>query len=158
MIREILGMAEGILQDLHNDHEEVSSLIEQIEESDSAQDRALLFQEMKTKLLAHSKAEEEVLYRRLENGKEEESRSFAFEGTNEHQHVEQQLKLMAGSKDVMGEQWTAQVNVLRELIEHHVEEEEGTGFGCARDEFGKDVLERMASEFQSRKAQLMTEV
>jgi hypothetical protein len=30
MIKEMLGIAEGILQDLHDDHEEVASLLEAI--------------------------------------------------------------------------------------------------------------------------------
>ena len=30
MIREMLGIAEGILQDLHNDHSEVDSLMDRI--------------------------------------------------------------------------------------------------------------------------------
>ena len=48
--------------------------------------------------------------------------------------------------------------MLRELVEHHVEEEESTGFRCARDDFGKDELEAMAERFQTRKAQLVTRV
>jgi hemerythrin-like domain-containing protein len=48
--------------------------------------------------------------------------------------------------------------VLRELVEHHVDEEESTGFNCARDEFGKNELEAMAQRFQTRKAQMMTRV
>jgi hypothetical protein len=52
----------------------------------------------------------------------------------------------------------AELKVLRELVEHHVDEEEGTGFSCARHDFGKDELEAMAQRFQTRKAQLMTRV
>jgi hypothetical protein len=48
--------------------------------------------------------------------------------------------------------------VLRELVGHHVDEEETTGFTCARYDFGKDELEAMAQRFQTRKAQLMTRV
>ena len=47
------------------------------------------------------------------------------------------------------------MKVLRELVEHHVEEEESAGFSCARNS-GKDELERMAEQFQARKAQLAT--
>ena len=54
----------------------------------------------------------------------EETRSFAFEGDNEHQIVEQQLKQMARARNKASEQWTAQATVLRELIDHHVKEEE----------------------------------
>jgi hypothetical protein len=48
--------------------------------------------------------------------------------------------------------------VLRELVEHHVEEEESTGFSCARHDFAKEELEPMGQRFQTRKAQLMTRV
>jgi Hemerythrin HHE cation binding domain len=81
-----------------------------------------LFEEMKTKLLAHAHAEQEVLYRPLEASQSEASRSFAHEGTNEHQIVEQQLQKLSADGNKAGEQWTAELKVLRELVEHHVEE------------------------------------
>jgi hypothetical protein len=87
MIREMLGLAEGILQDLHNDHVEIASLISRIEKSDDRAEREALFEEMKTKLLGHAHAEQEVLYRRLEDSESEDSRNFALEGSNEHQIV-----------------------------------------------------------------------
>jgi hemerythrin-like domain-containing protein len=156
MIREMLGIAEGILQDLHNDHSEVDSLMDRIMESEDGAARAALFDEMKTKLLAHAHAEQEVLYRALEASQSEAARTFAYEGVSEHQIVQQQLqKLSAGQT---GELWTAELKVLRELVDHHVEEEESTGFSCARAQFEKDELEGMAERFQTRKAQLMTRV
>jgi hemerythrin-like domain-containing protein len=158
MIREMLGIAEGILQDLHNDHSEVASLMDRIEESTDTSERGALFDEMKTKLLAHAHAEQEVLYRPLEASQSEASRSFAHEGVNEHQIVEQQLQKLSADRDKTSEQWTAELKVLRDLVEHHVEEEKSTGFSCARDEFGNDELEAMAERFQTRKARMMTRV
>ena len=35
MIREMLGIAEGILQDLHNEHIEVAMLLERIDDSEA---------------------------------------------------------------------------------------------------------------------------
>jgi hemerythrin-like domain-containing protein len=46
--------------------------------------------------------------------------------------------------------------VLIDLVEHHVNEEESTGFSCARDEFTTEQLEAMREEFQTRKARLGT--
>ena len=92
MIKEMLGIAEGILQDLHNNHSEVDTLMDRIMDSEDAAERAALFDEMKTKLLAHAHAEQEVLYSALEASQSEASRSFAHEGANEHQIVEQQLQ------------------------------------------------------------------
>ena len=74
MIREMLGIAEGILQDLHNDHNEVAALLEHIGDSENGAERSALFKEMSTKLLAHAKAEQEVLYTRMQNSPNEESR------------------------------------------------------------------------------------
>jgi len=91
MIREMLGIAEGILQDLHNDHNEVAALITDLIKSEDQTERERLFAEMKTKLFAHAHAEQEVLYRRFEEAQSEASRTFAHEGTNEHQIVENQL-------------------------------------------------------------------
>jgi len=99
-----------------------------------------------------------VLYRPLEAGQSDASRSFAHEGNNEHQIVEQQLQKLSADRGNAGEQWMAELKVLRELVDHHVNEEESTGFSCARDEFDKDELEAMGQRFQTRKAQLMTRV
>ena len=158
MIREMLGIAEGILQDLHNDHGEVDSLMDRITESEDGTERQALFEEMKTMLLAHAHAEQEVLYRPLEASQSESSRSFALEGVNEHQILEKQLQKLSAEGDNTSAQWTAELKVLRELVEHHVEEEESTGFRCARHDFTKNELEAMAERFQTRKAQLMTRV
>lgn len=158
MIREMLGIAEGILQDLHNDHSEVDSLLGRIMDSKDGSERSRLFTEMKNKLLPHAKAEQEVLYQRLETGKSEESRQFAKEGTSEHQILEQQIQKISGLGNPMSDQWTAELKVLQDLIEHHVGEEESTGFSRARDEFDKSELEAMSQQFQTRKAQLGTRV
>jgi hypothetical protein len=158
MIREMLGIAEGILQDLHNDHGEVDTLLGRIMDSKDGGERARLFSEITSKLLPHLQAEQEILYRRLENGKDEESRKFGHEGASEHRIVEQQVDKMTGMGDRMSDRWTAELKVLQDLIEHHVNEEESTGFSCARDEFDKEQLEAMSLEFQTRKAEIGTRV
>jgi hemerythrin-like domain-containing protein len=151
MIREMLGIAEGILQDLHNDHNEVAALLERIGDSENGAERRALFKEMSTKLLAHAKAEQEVLYSRMENSPNEESQRFALEGTSEHGLIEQQVQKLSGMSDAMSDTWAAELKVLEDLIDHHVDEEENTGFGCARDDFETEELEAMRDEFQRRK-------
>ena len=156
MIREMLGIAEGILQELHNEHSEVNALLERIQDCDNASERMRLFNEMREKLLPHLQAEQKVLYQRLQNGRSEEARRFGFEGTSEHDTAERQVRKMANLGDPMGDRWEGELKVLIDLIEHHVNEEESTGFSCARDEFTTEQLEAMREEFQTRKAQLGT--
>jgi hemerythrin superfamily protein len=155
MLKELLGMPQGILQDLHQDHEEVSELISQLLKTEDAKERSALFKETMTKILAHSQAEHSVLYRKLEKSDDAKARTFAFEGNNEHQLVEQQLERMSRARNKTSEQWTAQVCVLRDLIEHHVEEEEGTGFTCARQEFDAAALEKLGEQFRMQKEKLL---
>ena len=64
MMREMFDTPEGILSDLHQDHEEISSLIDQLIETKEG--RGPLFQEIMSKLLAHAHAEQNVLYRKME--------------------------------------------------------------------------------------------
>jgi hemerythrin-like domain-containing protein len=108
-------------------------------------------------LLAHSHAEQAVLYKKMEKSEDEKARSFAFEGENEHQLVEQQLQQMARVRNKASEQWTAQATVLKELVRHHVQEEESTGFKCARSDFDSETLEKMADQFRRQKEKLLQE-
>src|SRR3989440_12951044 len=150
-------MAEGILQDLHQDHEAVSKLIEQLLKTESAAERSPVFKELMSMLLAHSHAEQNVLYKKMEKSEDEKARSFAFEGTNEHQIVEQQLQKMLQARNKASEQWTAQLTVLRELVNHHVKEEEGTGFTCARREFDAEELTKLGEQFRRQKEKILSE-
>ena len=88
MLKEWLGMAEGILQDLHQDHEQVSDLIEQCLKTETSAERNQLFKEIMSMLIAHSEAEQNVLYKKMQKSEDEKTRSFVFEGLNEHQIVE----------------------------------------------------------------------
>lgn len=48
--------------------------------------------------------------------------------------------------------------MLKELTNHHVKEEEGTGFTCAGKEFDREQLEKLGEQFRRQKEKLMTEV
>jgi hemerythrin superfamily protein len=157
MLKEWLGMAEGILQDLHQDHEEVSGLIEQCLKTETSAERNQIFKEIMSMLIAHSEAEQQVLYKKMQKSDDEKARSFVFEGINEHQIVEQQLQQMARTRNKASEQWTAQLTVLKELVNHHVKEEESTGFSCARSEFDREQLEKFGEQFRRQKEKLMAE-
>jgi hemerythrin-like domain-containing protein len=61
------------------------------------------------------------------------------------------VQKLSGMSDAMSDTWAAELKVLEDLIDHHVDEEENTGFGCARDDFEAEELEAMRNEFQRRK-------
>lgn len=150
-------MSDGILEDLREDHRETLAAIDEIMKVEDSAKRNALFKEMMTKLVAHLDSEHAVLYRRMEKSDQQETREFAFEGTNEHQIAEQQMQQMARARNKAEEKWTAQLTVLRELVQHHVEEEESTGHRLARQEFDSETLEKMRQQFRRQKEKMLAE-
>jgi hemerythrin superfamily protein len=155
MLRELLGINTGILRDLHEDHQVVAALLDRMIESKNVTERSELIKEIADQLLPHAHAEQNVLYKKMEKSKDEETRKFAYEGTNEHQIIEQQVEQLLRARDKGGERWTAEATVLKELVDHHVGEEEGTGFKCARREFDSETLEKMSPQFRRQKERMM---
>lgn len=139
-----------ILQVLKKDHDEVKSLLEQLTETSerAAKKREQLFEKIKTELTAHAHAEERVFYEPLKQ--HDEAKHDALEGDVEHKLVERLMEEMAA--EPKGEEtWTAKATVLKELVEHHVKEEEGEFFKKARKLFDKKTLERMGEEMEAEK-------
>jgi len=156
MLKEMFGMSDGILEDLRKDHRETAAAIDKILKTEDSSARASLFKDMMEKLVAHLDAEQKVLYRQMEKSSDEATRQFAYEGDNEHQIAEQQMQQMAPVRNKTDEKWTAQLTVLKELVQHHVEEEEGAGHKLAKKEFDADTLEKMRGQFQREKEKLLT--
>lgn len=137
---------------LKSDHEKVAGILEKIE---GTTERALktreeLFTQLKTELDIHAAIEEKIFYPVLE--KAEESRDITLEAFEEHRLVKQLLgELESESKD--DETWTAKFTVLKENIEHHVEEEEGEMFKQARKVLSKDEIEELGTRMEKAKGE-----
>jgi hemerythrin superfamily protein len=155
MLKEMFGMSDGILEDLRADHRETEAMIDRIMETEDNAERNSLFREMMDQLVAHLDAEQQVLYRKMEKSEDEETRVFSFEGSNEHQLAEHQMQQMVKARNKADEKWTAQLTVLKELVKHHVEEEESTGHKLAKKEFDSDTLEKMREQFRRQKEKLL---
>lgn len=137
---------------LKADHEKVAGILETLEESTerAIKTRDQEFGRLKSELDLHAMIEEEILYPALEES--EETREITLEAYEEHRVVKQLLaELEAEPKDT--EQWTAKFSVLKENIEHHVEEEEGEMFTKARKALTKEEIERLGEELQEAKRQ-----
>jgi hemerythrin superfamily protein len=137
-----------IFEELHKEHEEVAGLIATLEEK-GRDDKT--FETLRTQLTAHSKAEEQVLYKRLET--EESVRDTVLEGYEEHKVVVKVLSDMAKTTDDE-EKFAAKLAVLKENVEHHVEEEEGTLFEGARPLLAEGEPESLYEEFEAAKSKL----
>jgi len=137
---------------LKSDHKKVAGIMEKI---DGTTERALktreeLFTQLKTELDIHAKIEETIFYPVLE--KAEESRDITLEAFEEHRLVKQLLSELASeAKD--DERWTAKFTVLKENVEHHVEEEEGELFKKARKVLSKEEIEELGTRMEKAKGE-----
>lgn len=137
---------------LKGDHKKVAGILEKI---DSTTERGVktredLFTQLKSELDVHTRIEESIFYPALEEA--DETRDITLEAFEEHRLVKQLLgELESMPKD--DEQWTAKFTVLKENIEHHVEEEEGEMFKKARKVLSEEEAETLGTRMEKAKSE-----
>lgn len=140
-----------ILDKLHTEHEKVKGLLSQMVDSEDAQERKELFEEFKDALVRHARAEEKVMYDPMIALDEEEPEEQGDEGYIEHELVDVMLKKLDKARDKASIEWTAGIKVVKELVNHHIKEEEGSFFQTVKDNFSKEEREAMDQKFEARK-------
>lgn len=136
---------------LKDDHQSVSSLLQQLAQTTAtdAARRKSLFAELQHSLTRHSEAEEATFYAKLRQ--HDETRDFIRDAQQEHQRIEallHELKRM----DTNDLQWGATLQTLKDLVEHHVHEEEGQVFARARNILPAWEAEDLGRQFAQAKA------
>ena len=139
---------------LSDDHRKVEGLFEEFEKASGDGRKERLAREICTELKIHAMIEEEIFYPALRGKISDEDLDEAYV---EHDGAKTLInEIEAGGPDE--EFYDAKVKVLKEQIEHHVEEEEkmrGNIFQQAR---AADVdLEALGERMAARKAELMAQ-
>jgi Hemerythrin HHE cation binding domain len=132
---------------LKADHRKVAELFDQLE-SAGGNRKLSVFEQIKKELELHTHIEETVFYPALEEPKE--THDLTLEAYEEHDVVKKLLKELSKAKSVTDE-WEAQAKVLRENVEHHVEEEEGELFKKAAKALGAQEIETLGEEMEAEK-------
>jgi iron-sulfur cluster repair protein YtfE (RIC family) len=136
---------------LKNDHEEVKKLFKEIE---AKKDQEAVFDQLKEALEVHATIEEEIFYPAVKKARSEEVKDEVREAYEEHKQVKALLAAIAEiSPD--DESYSAKIQVLKEDVEHHVNEEEGEMFPDAR-KYLRGKLEDLGVQMQARKDELET--
>lgn len=144
-----------IFDALSRQHREVESLFAQIialYEDGELEDVEPLFELLREKLLSHAEAEDTVVYERLSGPLHEE----IGKAREEHGIVEILIDELTAI-DVDDDAWKARIEVLQEMVQHHVIEEEQTLFPSARDELTAAESQALAERFLDLYAQLTGE-
>ncbi len=137
---------------LKADHKKVAGILEKLDATTErgVKTREELFTQLKSELDLHAQIEETILYPALE--KADETHEITLEAYEEHRLVKQLLKELE-SMDKSEEQWTARFTVLKENIEHHVEEEEGEMFKKARKVLSEEEAEDLGARLEAAKTE-----
>ena len=139
---------------LRRDHREIRKLLAEIEPTTdrAVRTRSRLFGELKTKLTAHEKIEEEIFYPALRD--HPKATDLVLEAYVEHDVVDQLL----GELDripVGDQRWGPTAKVMTESLHHHIEEEERELFEQAKRVFDSAELHELGDRMADRKSAVL---
>lgn len=132
---------------LKADHEKVAQLFDQLE-SASGRAKLQVFEQIRTELELHTLIEETYFYPALEKPKQ--THDLTLEAYEEHDVVKNLLQELSGTRNP-NDEWEAQAKVLRENVEHHVEEEENELFPKAQQVLSEDEVEELGDQMAAEK-------
>ena len=139
------------IQLLETDHRRFEDLLKQGEDTTerAVKARNELLKTLTEELTLHELVEEKILYPALKS--HPEARDIVLEGYQEH-HVADVLTGELQALPTTDERWGAKFKVLKESLEHHIQEEEGEMFRKARGIFSRDDLRALGAKMARMKA------
>jgi hypothetical protein len=138
---------------LKGDHDKVKGMLNKLDETTERAEvtRTEGLQALKRELTIHETIEEEILYPALKEFSK--TRDIAFEAYEEH-HVVDTIMAELEQTPVDDETWAAKLTVMKENLEHHIEEEEGEMFKQARQVMDESELVALGERMAVRKEEL----
>jgi len=130
------------------DHQRLGDLLEEALDTDDSRERADLLHQIRAELMAHEEMEETIFYPALRSNAK--AKEIVLEGYEEHHVIDMILDELLDIEEE-SDQWKAKLKVLKENIEHHIEEEEGEMFKYAKQIFDEGTLEELGKKMQATK-------
>jgi len=140
-----------ILDTLRQEHREVAEMLGMLVESASAPERKKLLASIKTALAPHLRAEEKIVYDAVGKLRGKEQRTHSEEGYMEHALGDKMLASLGKISNATSPEFSAAAKVLKELVEHHVEEEEKTVWADVEANFSDEDRIEMNRKFLAAK-------
>ena len=141
------------LELLKADHDKVKKLLAEGDQTTERAEktRTELFATIKRELTVHEEIEEKIFYPALRD--HPKAKDIVLEAYEEHNVVDMVMSELEQT-DVTDETWAAKFTVMKENLEHHIEEEEGEMFKQARSVFEADELTELGDRMAAMKTQL----
>lgn len=143
---------------LKADHEKVRGLFEQLTKTTKRAEktRAELLEKIRLELDVHTQIEEEIFYPAFKEAVgESEDEAMVFEALEEHRAAGELVLPDLLETDITSDRFSGRAKVLKELVEHHAEEEEKEMFKVARKVLSAEQLQTLGEEMAERKQELL---
>ena len=138
---------------LKSDHATVKRLLRELSETGdrAVKQREELVAQIERDLKMHAQLEEEVFYPAFQAAAQgDEAEDLFYEAAEEHHIVDMVLPALKAANPKSHE-FKAKAKVLKELVEHHIREEETQMFVEARKMFGDEELRELGDMMQARR-------
>lgn len=140
---------------LKADHVRVKDILAQLSAStDRAEKkRTDLVAKLEMEITIHTRLEEEILYPAFKKAGGKEQEQMYYEAKEEHRTVDSLVLPDLKATDPSTPEFAGRAKVVKELLEHHIEEEETAMFPQAKKLLGKAVLESLGEQMEAMKAE-----
>ncbi|WP_439878737.1 hemerythrin domain-containing protein [Pseudomonas prosekii] len=145
---------------LKADHERVKAILTQLSDSTerAVKKRVELINKLEMEITIHTRLEEEVLYPAYKKAGGKEVEVMYYEAKEEHRTVDSLVLPDLKVTDPSTPEFAGRVKVVKELLEHHIEEEETEMFPQAKKLLGKAALEELGQQMEALKTQYKKEM
>ena len=140
-------MAMDALALLKKDHVLVKDLLRKMDEEEDTDQLKSMFEQLVDELGIHERIEEEIFYPALQ--KLPKAREDVLESFEEHHLVDEIVTEM--DVETNDEKWKAKFTVMKENIEHHIEDEEEKLFPKAEELLGEKKLGELGAQMADLK-------
>ncbi len=131
---------------LKKQHDEVRNLFQRLEHVSDPEDESELFEELATNLVAHDLIEQEIFYPACE----EEAGMIDLVGQSLAEHQVMEFALYRADEAQGQDGFQYKCTVLKEIVSHHLKEEESEIFPKVEKELGQDRSEEIATDLLDR--------
>ncbi|HEV7922492.1 MAG TPA: hemerythrin domain-containing protein [Thermoanaerobaculia bacterium] len=136
---------------LKADHVVLKRLLRELNDATTVKQRERLAGELERAIKTHAQIEEEVFYPAFKARTEKtDDVDMFYEAAEEHHVVDMVLPALKAANPKSPE-FEAKAKVMKDLVEHHIKEEEKEMFAAARKVFDEDQLRELGDLMQSRR-------
>ncbi len=153
-------MAQNAVQLLEDDHQKIRKLLSQLTESTTRakKKRQELLTKIEQELKVHTSLEEELFYPAFKAAGNAEHKKVYFEAIEEHRAVDDLVLPDLQKTDPASEQFSGRAKVLKEMVEHHADEEEQGMFKQARKSMSRAELQELGESMAARREELISQL